>query len=254
MRWHGISLFATTLPRPQTNDDKFIAEEDGVLYPRAGTLGGCTAHNAMIMVYPHDADWDDIAELTGDRSWRARRDAALFRAAGNLSAPLAVRLLYRLTGIESDAAWLDRLATTERALPLAALEDSGLANVLHYVGLRRDGSWLAAEAPPSVPRGRGRPERLAAGEEDAGGRASTRRCTTRGHARTGTRELLLDVAARHPDRLQIELNALADRVLFDGPSAPSVSHISQATALPRVLSGPEPRRRCAARTARARAR
>src|SRR5262249_38611028 len=25
---------------------------DGVLYPRAGTLGGCTAHNAMIFVAP----------------------------------------------------------------------------------------------------------------------------------------------------------------------------------------------------------
>ena len=36
---------------------------DGVLYPRAGALGGCTAHNAMILVYPHDADWDGIAEL-----------------------------------------------------------------------------------------------------------------------------------------------------------------------------------------------
>ena len=43
----------------------------GVLYPRAGTLGGCTAHNAMITVYPHDADWDGIARATGDRSWRA---------------------------------------------------------------------------------------------------------------------------------------------------------------------------------------
>jgi choline dehydrogenase-like flavoprotein len=31
----------------------------------------------------------------------------------------------------------------------------------------------------------------------------------------GTRERLLDVAARHPDRLRIELNALATRVLFD---------------------------------------
>ena len=39
---------------------------DGVLYPRAGTLGGCTAHNAMILVYPHNADWDGIARLTGD--------------------------------------------------------------------------------------------------------------------------------------------------------------------------------------------
>jgi len=38
----------------------------GILYPRAGTLGGCTAHNAMITVYPHNADWDAIEALTGD--------------------------------------------------------------------------------------------------------------------------------------------------------------------------------------------
>src|SRR5450631_2512550 len=45
---------------------------DGVLYPRAGTLGGCTAHNAMILVYPHNEDWDYIAQLTGDASWSSR--------------------------------------------------------------------------------------------------------------------------------------------------------------------------------------
>jgi choline dehydrogenase-like flavoprotein len=42
-----------------------------VLYPRASTLGGCTAHNAMIFMAPHDSDWNDIAEATGDSSWRA---------------------------------------------------------------------------------------------------------------------------------------------------------------------------------------
>ncbi len=50
----------------QKRDEKFVEERDGVLYPRAGTLGGCTAHNAMIMVYPHNADWDRIADITGD--------------------------------------------------------------------------------------------------------------------------------------------------------------------------------------------
>lgn len=29
------------------------SEMKGTLYPRTGTLGGCTAHNAMIAVYPH---------------------------------------------------------------------------------------------------------------------------------------------------------------------------------------------------------
>lgn len=41
----------------------------GTLYPRTGTLGGCTAHNALIAIYPHRSDFDYIARLTGDTSW-----------------------------------------------------------------------------------------------------------------------------------------------------------------------------------------
>jgi choline dehydrogenase len=41
----------------------------GVLYPRAGTLGGCSTHNAMITVYPFDDDWKYIQQITGDRTW-----------------------------------------------------------------------------------------------------------------------------------------------------------------------------------------
>ncbi|KAF2128264.1 GMC oxidoreductase [Dothidotthia symphoricarpi CBS 119687] len=43
----------------------------GTLYPRTGTLGGCTAHNALIAVHPHDSDFDNIATITGDDSWTA---------------------------------------------------------------------------------------------------------------------------------------------------------------------------------------
>jgi choline dehydrogenase len=28
----------------------------GILYLRAGKLGGCTSHNAMITIYPHEND------------------------------------------------------------------------------------------------------------------------------------------------------------------------------------------------------
>jgi choline dehydrogenase len=55
----------------QRRDAKFVAAKDGVFYPRAGTLGGCTAHNAMITLVPQNSDWDGIAELTGDASWRS---------------------------------------------------------------------------------------------------------------------------------------------------------------------------------------
>lgn len=43
----------------------------GVLYPRAATLGGCTAHNAMVAIYPDQDDFDYVASLTGDPSWSA---------------------------------------------------------------------------------------------------------------------------------------------------------------------------------------
>lgn len=41
----------------------------GTLYPRAGTLGGCSRHNALVTVRPFDSDWDTIADMTGDTSW-----------------------------------------------------------------------------------------------------------------------------------------------------------------------------------------
>jgi choline dehydrogenase len=45
------------------------SKQKGIFYPRAGTLGGCTAHNALITIYPHESDWANIAQLTGDSSW-----------------------------------------------------------------------------------------------------------------------------------------------------------------------------------------
>ena len=47
------------------------AVRNGIFYPRAGTLGGCTAHHAMILLAPHNRDWNYIVELTGDKSWSA---------------------------------------------------------------------------------------------------------------------------------------------------------------------------------------
>jgi len=55
----------------QRLDSKFSAAEGGIFYPRAGTLGGCTAHNAMITIYPHQSDWDYIADLFHDDSWKS---------------------------------------------------------------------------------------------------------------------------------------------------------------------------------------
>ncbi|KAI5370709.1 Putative glucose-methanol-choline oxidoreductase, FAD/NAD(P)-binding domain superfamily [Septoria linicola] len=45
------------------------AKIKGVLYPRAGTLGGCTAHNALVTIYPNEVDWENLMDITGDDSW-----------------------------------------------------------------------------------------------------------------------------------------------------------------------------------------
>lgn len=46
-----------------------ISARQGTLYPRTDTLGGCTAHNALIAIYPHQSDFNHIASLTGDNFW-----------------------------------------------------------------------------------------------------------------------------------------------------------------------------------------
>ncbi|TMA13296.1 MAG: GMC family oxidoreductase [Deltaproteobacteria bacterium] len=50
----------------------------GILYPRSSGIGGCTGHHAMITIAPNDKDWNYIADLTGDESWRADRSLRSF--------------------------------------------------------------------------------------------------------------------------------------------------------------------------------
>lgn len=59
-------------PQKQDRDPKLVRDgsEYGIWYPRSGTLGGCTAHNALIAICPYPSDWEHIASVTGDPSWR----------------------------------------------------------------------------------------------------------------------------------------------------------------------------------------
>ena len=57
-----------------------------MLYPRAGTLGGCTAHNAMITIYGSGSDWDAIAERHRRRLVAQRPDARATSSASRRAA------------------------------------------------------------------------------------------------------------------------------------------------------------------------
>src|SRR6267143_1194537 len=69
LRWdYFVEHFSK--PNIAMQDNKYEAGR-GIFYPRASAIGGCTAHHAMITVYPDASDWDGIAALTNDRSWRS---------------------------------------------------------------------------------------------------------------------------------------------------------------------------------------
>lgn len=46
------------------------AELLGIYYPRGSALGGSSMINAMATFLPPASDWDYIANITGDASWR----------------------------------------------------------------------------------------------------------------------------------------------------------------------------------------
>jgi choline dehydrogenase-like flavoprotein len=191
------------------------AEVDGVLYPRAGTLGGCTAHNAMILMVPPDSDWNQLADLTGDRSWRAEHMWQYFQRIEACRYRGVDRALARIGNNPSRHGW-DGWLQTERAFPRAALRDRDLRTAI------LDSARAALEDSSARSRFRigalssrdADPNDCRIARDDAIGIRFTP-LTTKNGVRVGTRERLLDVAARHPDRLRIQTHALATRVLFD---------------------------------------
>jgi len=210
MRWDFFVRHYADLAR-QTCDPNFRPEHDGVWYPRAGTLGGCTAHNALIFVYPHDSDWDYIADLTGDRSWRSSEMWAYFQRIENCRHKPLDRILHHV-GIDPTRHGWSGWLPTEKTIPADAIADRQVRRV---IGASIESVLKEFGAPPL--------EQLAALGDPNDWRVVSRGetgarytpLTTDRHARTGARERLLSVASRYRDRLRVELHALATRVILD---------------------------------------
>jgi len=195
----------------KARDPKFVREHDGVWYPRAGTLGGCTAHNAMILIAPSNSDWDQIADLTGDPSWRAGAMWKYFQRIENCRHRGDERF-WRHFGIDPTRHGWSGWLPTEKAAPHEAIADDQARRVI----ARSIGNALREFGGPSLARleALGDPNDWRVVERDEIGARYTP-VTTDDHRRVGTRERLLAVARQHPDRLRIELHALATRVLLD---------------------------------------
>ena len=202
----------------QARDPKYDAARGGVFYPRAAALGGCTAHNAMIFMRPHDSDWDRIALLTGDRSWRASRMRRHFR---RVEACHYRRAWCALAGLGIDPTghgWHGWLCT-EKSIPIEALGDEAMLRLVAesaraFVGglpnpLLSVLRWLRRPGDPNA---------RTWGQGSFEGLCYTP-LSTQGHQRVGARERVKQAAAGREDFLHIELDALATRVIFDNQGA-----------------------------------
>ncbi|MGJ7509971.1 GMC family oxidoreductase [Variovorax sp. GT1P44] len=226
----------------QARDWKYEVGE-GVLYPRAAALGGCTAHNAMIFMLPHASDWNHIARLTGDLSWRATHMRRYALRVEDCRHRPVWRALQHIGLDPTGHGWHGWLRT-EKAIPLTVLGDDGLVRVL------RDTARTFTNSLPTpllstlrwLRRGMGDPNawHMASGSFEG---ICYMPLATSGQRRVGARERVLDVAARHPSRLHIELDALATRVLFDADGGASGveylkgAHLYRAHARPSNAPG-----------------
>jgi choline dehydrogenase len=223
--------------RMQQRDWRYDKGKDGVLYPRARGLGGCTAHHAMIIVRPNHCDWNHISELTGDESWKASRMQAYFERIERCRYRFFLwRWLAWLTGLNPTGHGWWGWMTTERALPLRALRDWPLSRaILRSIGAAADAfgktgtGWETTETDPN--------DRRNWNIGSCGVRLTP--LSTRRHARHGPRERLLAVMKRHPDRLAIQLNTTVTRIEFAGNRAVAVHCVGMDGARQVIRAGRE---------------
>ncbi len=195
----------------------------GIWYPRAGTLGGCTAHNAMITIYPHESDWDHIADITKDATWSGKNMRRYFQ----LLEKCDYLTLKESRDGHGFAGWL----RTNRADLQLALADKKLVQIISAAVLtmsRGKDNGLLTRLRNDVRE----LTSLVAGDANALGQTrdhteaafriplATSTIPNGPTVRSGPRELILDTIAKFPQNLRLETDALVTRILFeDKPDA-----------------------------------
>jgi choline dehydrogenase len=210
-------------PEQQERDWKYsdfeeTRREDGVFYPRAATLGGCTAHNAMILIYPSNSDWDGIAAKTEDPSWSGDEMRKYFRRLEECRYRKLWRPFHRIFRWDPTHHGYSGWMPVEEADPKLLLDDRQLRWLVTWAAfwnlLRSGGVLNAIRRILGFVLTPGDPNPWWAVRKRTEGLRQVPVCRDRG-ARAGSRERLLSVRDAHPGRLEIRTGALVTRVLFE---------------------------------------
>lgn len=206
----------------QARDSKFTPERDGVLYPRGGTLGGSTAVSAMITIYPHNSDWDQIAETLDDASWNAEAMRGLYERIERWRDPTA----YSDQPPEDDPArhghhgWLG----VTRADPKVGGREPRFLDIIEAMDA------TSRQHHPDGPEGMEPPldpNDWRVVRDRAEGMAFVPVAVADG-VRNGSRERVLNTQQQFPDNLHIATHALATRIVFDDDRASGVEYVQGA--------------------------
>ncbi len=224
----------------QKRDTKYDADHNAILYPRNRGLGGCSAHHAMIIVKPNDVDWNHMAHVTGDASWKAPKMQKYWERIERCRHRIFLwRWLERLTGWNPTGhgwwGWLQ----TEIAMPLKILKDRLLRrDIVKSVGAAAAAyPYNAADFDTSYPDPN---ERRLWHMHGSGVRIAP--MSTRNHTRHGARERLIEAMNRPCHRIRLKLEAEVQRVVIKNGRATGVIYTHDgsehaATAKEIVIAG-----------------
>jgi len=225
----------------------------GIYYPRCNALGGCTTHHALVTIKPNDRDWEELAQLTGDRRWSPDQMNEYFSriehcdylgkavnyAEGRIGTIVRLwsKVLHFLTprvyeeiGGHGTSGWLHTDIVSPHVLEKLSREDRQFIGILIGAAKRivahdkRQTAWRLKKAllklnlfrrfdPNRTDQRREFPEGVVVVPT-----------STKDRRRWGVRERILQVATEFPDRLIIRVNSHVTRVLFDqktGDAAPT---------------------------------
>ena len=270
----------------QLSDSKYAAAHDpsahgqpgqgGILYPRSSGIGGCTGHFAMIIVRPNDCDWNRIAQITGDSSWRAENMQGYFGRIENClyyatyrgflrKALLVYDALMWLAGLINPRWQLDPGGHGYRGWQKTSFIDPELIvkiawgdrtflrvlfDVLRYLSFRKGqlrallGALLRFQPVQFLDPNYG------TDRSTRSGRTAFIPIATDGQRRFGLRERLLSVEKAQPESLVLLTGVLANRLIFErGDGPPHVVgveveaglHLYEASPLNAQAPGDPPR-------------
>jgi choline dehydrogenase len=223
----------------QQKDQKYVPEKGGVWYPRAGTLGGCTAHNAMITVIPQDDDWNYIRDLMQDPSWDGKKMRGYFVRLENCQyVPRPGTVAYEASGLLSSVAALfegkenwhnwahghgfEGWLKTSEADPKQVLKDPEIILALLKAVREALSDHIGNPFLRIETRLDPNDSRNATNHPD--GLAFTPLAVANGK-RNGPREYLLRIQNEFPNNLTIQKNSLATRIVLDGKRAVAVEFV-----------------------------